>query len=114
MSVWTSPLGSVAGLVQAQHISVRVLEPGRLLGAQHTHMVNRLQSRQVVVGEGDAPALQIPYLSDDVRHGERQFCAPGRFGVRAWHQCQSRSATEGEYLLAFRIAALVIQAQTVP
>ena len=45
-------------LVQAEDIPLRIFEPGRLLGAEHADVIDRLQARQVVVGKAHAARFE--------------------------------------------------------
>ena len=52
--------------MEAEHVAVRVQEPRRLLGAEHAHLVDGLEVRQVVVLEDGATALQLGDRGADV------------------------------------------------
>src|SRR5690606_41570114 len=46
-------------LVQAENVALGIVEPRGLLGAEHADVPDRLEPRQIVVGEDHAPALQL-------------------------------------------------------
>src|SRR5690606_15549729 len=53
-------------LMQAEDVALGILEPGRLLRAEHAHVLHGPEPRQVVVGERDAARLQVADGRGDV------------------------------------------------
>src|SRR5436309_9050202 len=65
-----SVLGDI--FVQAEDVAFRVLEPRGLFRAEHSDVIDRLEARQVVVGEHDTARLERADRGDDVLDLEAQ------------------------------------------
>src|ERR1700750_1983260 len=57
-------------LVDAEDVALWIAEPGRLLGAEHAHVSDRLEPGEVVVVEDHAAGLELLDRRADVAHAE--------------------------------------------
>jgi hypothetical protein len=78
--------------VQAEQIAFRLRKPRRFLGAQHTDMIDRLQTKQVVVGESDAPGLKGVHSLADVLDPKADGRVLGSCPFRLREECELRAA----------------------
>ena len=80
--------------MNAEIVALGVLEPGRLLCPQHAHVLDRLQSREVVVLENNASLLQLGDAGADVSYleADRRVVRPCSFGLR--EERQGAASTE--------------------
>ena len=67
-----SARGSALGLMDAKDVALGVLEPRGLVGSDHSDVLHRLETGQIVVLEHHAALLQLLYFLHHVLHLEAQ------------------------------------------